>query len=260
MSQSQILRIGVVQYENSHRWDKTYEFAIKTIKELKDKGADLVCFQEAFLSGYGAYSLMLDYKFIDLYLELIKDYAYELDICVFIPTLIERNLKIYNATYVFNHDGKDTIIFKQGLTPSEKIMLTPKKSKKTFKLKGYSIGAIICREVEDKPYTYFPKNNLPDLLIWPSYWGWRYKNKWNPKLEDGKPSLAYSFIKKVKRPLIQVNMASTPLANDTILKTGKSVIINSNNKKIGVGAYGKIDKYLIEFDGDRLRKKVSLNL
>jgi predicted amidohydrolase len=248
------LLIGVVQYENSHRWDKTFEFAKKTIREFKKQNVDIVCFQEAFLSGYGAVSIMLDFSFVDQYLDQIRDYAYELDICVFIPTLIERNLNIYNATYVFNHNGKDTTIFKQGLTPSETIMMHAKKSKKTFKLNGYTIGAIICREVEDKPYTYFDKENLPDLLIWPSYWGWRYKDKWAAKKTDGKPNLAYNLIKKLKRPMIQVNMASTPLADGSHMKTGKSVIINSDNKKVGVGAFGKIDKYLIRFDGKSLKK------
>jgi predicted amidohydrolase len=248
------LLIGVVQYKNSYRWDQTFEFAKKMIRHFKKKNADLVCFQEAFLSGYGAESLMLDYDFIDQYLELIKDYAYELDICVMLPSLIQRKLNIYNATYIFNHDGKDTVIFKQGLTPSETIMMKPKASKKMFMLKGYKVGAIICREVEDKPFTYFDKKDLPDLLIWPSYWGWQYRDKWSSKKRDGDTNFAHQLIKKLKRPMIQVNMAGTTLGNGKFMKTGKSVIINPDANKIGVGAFGKIDKYLVKFDGKKLKK------
>ncbi|MCT4642734.1 MAG: hypothetical protein N4A33_10615 [Bacteriovoracaceae bacterium] len=248
------LTLGICQYENSYRWDKTYIHAINTIKYFKRRNADIVCFQEAFLSGYGAESLLLDYEFIDSYLELIKEYAYELDICVMIPSLIMRNLKIYNATYIFNHDGKDTTIFKQGLTPSEKIILHSKKSKKFFNLKGYNIGVIICREVEDKPFTYFSKHKVPDLLLWPSYWGWRYKSKWGAKKDDGKRSKAFSLIKKLKVPMIQINMSKSSDAKGKLIKSGKSVVVNKDASKVGVGAFAKNDRYLVYFDGINLVK------
>ncbi len=248
------IKLGIVQYENSHRWDKNFEYAVKTIKHFSKKGVDIVCFQEAYMSGYGAYSMMMEFSYIEQFLEKIKELAYELDICVFIPSLIEKKLKIYNACYVFNHDKGDSTIYKYGLTPSETIMLTPKRSTRRFSLKGVDIGVLICREMQDKPYAYFDKKDLPQLLLWPSYWGWSYKDKWGEKTSDGKEDKTYSLIKALKLPLIQINMANTPLANGNMFKAGKSVIVNSDNKKVGVGSFSKVDRYIVEFKNSKLRK------
>ena len=248
------LLIGVAQFDNCLNWQKNYQNAIDTINYFSRKKADLVCFQEAFLSGYHLHIFMYDFSYIDYFLNLIRVHAYKKKICVSIPTIELRNNKYYSAVYIFNGDSGDSIIYKKGLTPSELILMTPKKSKKTFALKGFKLGVLICREMQDHPFEYLDKLNLPDLILWPSYWGWNYKNKWGPiRLSDGKKDLCFLLIKKIKRPLIQMNMSNTFGHGEKLLRAGKSVVVNSQNKKIGMGKFGKKDRFLVSFDGLKLK-------
>jgi predicted amidohydrolase len=197
---------------------------------------------------------MYDFTYIKHYLNLIREYAYKKNICVFMPTIELKKSKYYSAVYVFNCDSGDRVIYKKGLTPSEKILITGKASKKSFKLNGIELGVLICREMQDKPFKYFNKKSLPDLILWPSYWGWTYKMKWGPiRLTDGKRDKCYHLISKLKRPLVQINMSNTFGSDDSKVLGGKSVIVDSENRKIGLGKYGQEDRFLVSFNGLKLR-------
>jgi len=255
------LIIGVVQQPNSLNWKKNFKQAILSINKFSHKKVDVVCFQEAFLSGYHPEVITYYFDEIDWYLERVKEHAYKKKTCVVIPTLNKIGKHCYSAVYVFNSDHGDSVIYKKGLTPSEKLVLKPKSSRRKFKVNGSELGVLICREMEDKPYSYFKKDKMPDLVLWPSYWGWQYKSKWGPiKFSDGKKDKCHQLISKIKKPLVQINMCSTfGKKPNSIDKFGKSVFVNSDNKKIGVGAYGKEDHILVHFDGKKLREVESLN-
>lgn len=250
------LLIGVAQYPNLLDWKKNFDHAIFTIDKFCRENVDLICFQEAFLSGYHPEVLTYDFSEIDYYLDQIRDLAYLNDVGIMIPTLTNDGRRRNSAVYVFNSDQGDLVVYKKGLTPSEKLVLHPRGGKRSARVKGVEVGVLICREVEDPVYTYFKQNNLPDIIFWPSYWGWQYKSKWGPiKYIDGEKDLCFELITKIKRPIFQANMCTT-FSKDlkSFDKYGKSVFVNGDCRKVGVGAYGKTDHILIRYDGQKLNK------
>ncbi len=168
---------------------------------------------------------------------------------------MKRGRSFYSEVHILNSDQKDFIIYKSGLTQSEKTVLKSKESERTFLLNGYRLGVVICRELEDNLYKYFDKNNQPDLLLWPSYWGWDYHKKWRAiNKDDGKKKKCFKQVEKIKKPLIQINFSTQIEKNKGLRKCGKSIILNSKNKVVGQGAYGKEDKYIVLFDSGRIKK------
>ena len=143
------LRFGIAQHANCLDWKTNYLQALKSIDIFLKEKVDVICFQESYLSGYHPEVLTYEFSEIAYYLEKLKEYAYKEDICLMMPTLLNTGIKRYSVVYVFNSDKGDEIIFKYGLTPSEKKVLHPKKSKRIVSIKGVQIGVLICREMED---------------------------------------------------------------------------------------------------------------
>ncbi len=249
------LKIGIAQLDNSLNWKANTKLAKNIINKFAKNGADLVCFQEAYLSGYHARVFKQDSTILPELIDEIRIYAYKKNICVFYPTIEKINKFFYSSVYIFNSDHGDKKIYKFGLTPSEKKVMKPKRSNRYFKVNGVKLATLICREMEDPLFTYLNKKNLPDLLLWPSYWGWKYHHKWGPiDQNDGKKAKPFSLMAKLKRPMIQINMSTTVRFDMTKEKYGKSVIIDKNNKKVGLGKYGQEDLILISFKDYKIKK------
>lgn len=247
--------IGAAQLDNNLSWQENCMKAKKIIRKLAREKVQLVCFQEAFLSGYHASFFKRDSSILSSLLEEIKIQAYKSDVCVFLPTMQKIGKYYYNAVYTYNSDKGDSVCYKQGLISGEKTVLKSKKGKRSFKVNGIEFGALICRELEDPAFTYFKKDKLPDILLWPSYWGWQYHHKWGPiKNTTGKPDPCYKLIKKLKRPIIQINMSTTIQIDMSVKKFGKSVLVNKDGTKVGVGKYGKEDLLIISYRNGVVKK------
>ena len=249
------LLIGIAQLDNSLNWKHNFLKAKRVIKYLKKKEVDIICFGEAFLSGYHAKVFEKDYFKIDSYLDELKDLAHQLDVSVILPTFIKKGKYFYSCAYLFNTDHGDKIFYKEGLTASEKKVLRSKKGTRVFSVKGTTFGILMCREVEDPAFTYFSKISLPDIILWPSYWGWTYRMKWGPtNYITHKRDKCFWLIKRLKRPMVQINMATTLMADMTIKKFGKSVVVNADAKRQSVAAYGKEDLFVVSYTNKSLKR------
>ena len=254
------LKFGIAQHANCLEWKTNFIQAIKSIDIFLKEKVDIICFQESYLSGYHPEVLTYDFSEITYYLEKLKECAYQKDICLMMPTLFNTGTKRYSLVHVFNSDKGDEIIYKFGLTPSEKLVLHSKKSNRIVSVNGVQVGVLICREMEDPAYMYFHKKRLPDLIFWPSYWGWEYKSKWGPiKYIDGEKDKCYELISELKRPLIQANMCTTfGKKEGEVAKYGKSVFVSSSNTKQAVAAYGKPDHVILNYENGILNNIKSL--
>lgn len=247
--------IGVAQLDNCTNWEKNCSNAKKIISKFSKKGIHLVCFQEAYLSGYHASIFKKDFKKMPALLNEIKEHAYKSGVCVLFPTIEKIKKNYVSAAYIFNSDTGDEICYKQGLTPAEKTVMKAKSGKRIFQVNKTKFGILLCREMEDPAYTYLNKEKLPDVILWPSYWGWEYHHKWGPlKKSTGKKDKCFSLIKKVKRPLIQINMSTTIRLDMTVERYGKSVVVDSSNKKVGIGKYGKKDLFVVSYSNGIIKK------
>jgi predicted amidohydrolase len=253
--------IGVAQLDNCTDWDKNYKRAKRIISKMSKHNVDLVCFQEAYLSGYHVDIFSKDYSSMPILLNKIREHAYNKNICVYFPTIEKLKKKYLSAVYIFNSDDGDSICYKEGLTPGEKTVMKPKKGKRSFKVNGIKFGSLICREMEDPAYTYYKKSSLPDIILWPSYWGWKYHMKWSPlRKEDGKKDKCYQLVKQLKRPLIQINMSRTIRKDMSTERYGKSVFVDAQNKKVGVGSFGEEELIIVSYNDGVIKKKDSIPL
>ncbi len=253
------LLIGVAQLDNCLSWAKNFQRAKQIINKFSKEGVDLVCFQEAYLSGYAKKIFSKDFQKIDLYVDSISEYAKKKNICVVLPTIEQRGKRFYSSAYLINTESGDKVFYKQGLTDSEKIVMHSKRGTRKFKVKDIEIGILMCREVEDHPQKYF-KKTYPDLVLWPSYWGWSYRVKWGSLDSKGEKYLPYYNLKRLSRPVIQVNMSSTFNKNLEVEKYGKSLILNSDASKKDALKYGREELAIILFSklNNKIRKIKSL--
>ncbi|MDO9318276.1 MAG: carbon-nitrogen hydrolase family protein [Gammaproteobacteria bacterium] len=255
-SQAHLVRIGIAQLQNTSNWDRNFRKAIATINHFARNKVDLVCFQEAFLSGYFASVIEKDYAPMQDYLDRIRAHAYKKDICVMMPSLSKRNDKLYNSIFVYSSDKGDSILHKKGLTEAEATVMKPGGGPRTFQVNGYKFGVIICREINDKHYSYLNKNQMPDMLLWPAVWGMFYHSSWTTlDPENPKWNKAFAKVAKYKIPMALINLSHQYREKTGELKKlGKSYCVSAENKVVAVGAYGKPDRIVLQLQGKKLTK------
>lgn len=246
--------IGVAQLENTPHWYNNFRKAIATINQFAKKNVDLVCFQEAFLSGYFASVLKKDFTPLEEYLEKIRAHAYEKNICVMMPSLSRRNDKLYNSIFIYNSDKGDLTLHKKGLTKAEATVMEPGGGPRVFNVKGHKFGIIICREIEDSYYAYLNKDYMPDMVLWPAVWGMQSRNSWaaldtkNPKCRK-----AYAKIEKYKIPLAMINISHHyNLRTGALKRCGKSYFVSAENKAVAVGDYGIPERIVLQLMGNKI--------
>ena len=134
-------------------------------------------------------------------------------------------------------------------------MMKSKRGKRSFFVNGVKFGILICREMQDPAFKYFTKKSLPDVILWPSYWGWKYHMKWSPILKkECKKDKCYQLINRIKRPLIQINMSRTIRKDMTVERYGKSVVVNAQNKKVGTCNFGEQDLFIVSNKDGKIKK------
>lgn len=249
------VKIGIAQLENTPNSYDNFRRAIATINQFVKCGVDLVCFQEAFLSGYFASVVKKDLKTLEDYLARIRAHAYEKNICVMIPSIWRRDGILYNSIFVYNSDKGDSILNKKGLTKAEATVMKPGGGPRTFKVNGYKFGILICREIEDKHYAYLNQRQMPDMLLWPAAWGTRYHSSWtalNPKNPNWRKACAK--VEKYKIPLALINLSHqfSPKTGE-LKRFGKSYCVSAENKVIAVGAYGMPERIVLQLRDRKLK-------
>lgn len=250
---TQGVRIGIAQLENSPNWYNNYRRAISTINLFAKYKVNLLCFQEAFLSGYFASAIHKDFSRLEYYLGNIRSHAYEKNICVMMPTISRSKGDLYNSIFIYNSDKGDSTLHKKGLTKDETTIMKPGGGSRTFEVKGHKFGILMCREIEDKHYAYLERQSMPDMVLWPSAWATLYQESWTSESPQSRE--AYAKVAAYKVPMALINLSHhIQVKTGKLKQRGKSYCVSGDNKVVAVGAYGIPDGIVLQLKDKVLSK------
>lgn len=145
--------------------------------------ADLVLFPECALTGFTSLVKHTDYSEVFKSLEVIQEVVDRGKATVIVPSVVKVKDAFFNSAFVMNPGQSSIQIFKEGLTDSEKGFFTAGVNKsRQFTVNGYRIGLLICFEATQDPWRYLLERELPEIILWPAYWGGEEEPTWNEKL------------------------------------------------------------------------------
>lgn len=186
-----MLTIGLSQMLNTTSVEQNLEQIHHQLKHFESHQVDMVAFPECAVTGFSAHMEQLELAVLLEHLDPIKRWAIEHNCHVLLPSAwMEQDQRI-NGGWLLTSDGQREPFYKVGLTESEKhfFKIPDQAGRRTIQHKAYTIGWIICREIEDAPYTYLPEQHH-DVILWPGYYGWNETTPWQSDSDDAAPRLS----------------------------------------------------------------------
>lgn len=178
------LKLGLIQMSCQKDKAANIEKAVKNIRDLASKGANIVCMQELFSSLY--FCDVEDYENFSLAeaipgktTEMFQTLAKELGI-VIVASLFERQMAglYYNTTAVIDADGSYLGKYRKMHIPDdpgyyEKFYFTPGDlGFKTFETKFGKIGVLICWDQWYPEASRLTAMKGADIIFYPTAIGW----------------------------------------------------------------------------------------
>ncbi|MBQ0113960.1 MAG: carbon-nitrogen hydrolase [Bacteroidales bacterium] len=178
------LKLGLIQMSCQKDKAANIEKAVKNIRDLASKGANIVCMQELFSSLY--FCDVEDYENFSLAeaipgktTEMFQTLAKELGI-VIVASLFERQMAglYYNTTAVIDADGSYLGKYRKMHIPDdpgyyEKFYFTPGDlGFKAFKTKFGKIGVLICWDQWYPEASRLTAMKGADIIFYPTAIGW----------------------------------------------------------------------------------------
>ena len=243
-----MIKIGVAQIKNSIDLKENFENIKKCLNIFKETEADLILFPECSLSGFSAKIGECTLESISSYLEELQNWSKINNKMIILPTALKED-KIYNTGFIFHNDETERF-YKIGLTESEeKFFSIPENyKKKVHELKGYKFIPLICLEAQLEYDLYFKKGDV-DFVLWPGYWGWKEKDKWESLKSDGDENPVYTNVTNWSVPLIQSNFAYNDLGGGKENGPhGLSIVVDKNNELVYRSSFDRQECFLVELD------------
>ncbi len=253
-----MIKIGVAQIKNSIDLGENFKNIKKCLDIFKASDADLILFPECALSGFSAKIGECTLDLISPYLDEIKNWSIENKKMVILPTALNEE-NIYNTGFVFQENQVERF-YKIGLTESEKkfFSVPDNYNKKVYKLKGYKFIPLICLEAQLDSELYFSHGEV-DFILWPGYWGWEEKDKWEALKTDGEENLVYANSSKWSVPLIQSNFAYNDLGDGREKGPhGLSIVVDGKNKLAYRASFEQQECFLVELNKAEINRCYSL--
>lgn len=243
------LSIGVSQIQNNLDVSVNLSSVLNALKVFHVAGADLVLFPECALTGFSSLVKNTNYNLVQDAVVQIREHVDKLGLAAIVPTAWLLDGAFYNCGFYFQPGIAPVQFFKEDLTESETKFFIPQvNSLRSFEVNGVKLGILICIEAALDPWKYYSKETLPDVLLWPGYWGNKVTT-WDAN--NAKDS--YKVFKNMlswKRPLIQAtfskNHANVELGEGPF---GRSFVVTSDNRAKFSAAYREEDNFLVRLEG-----------
>lgn len=137
-----------------------------------DKKSDLILFPELFLCGYPPEDLVLNAAFsatLKSKIHEICDISKSFKSAALIPTIWEKNSKIYNAALLIENGTIQHIFYKHKLPNNyvfdEPRTFTPGPLPKPYTFRGQALGIMICEDIWHTEVPRYLKDNGAEILI-----------------------------------------------------------------------------------------------
>lgn len=164
--------------------DNNFKKAVKAIEDAKRAGAKLVCFPEAFLTGYSAQRMdeavavaetIESNRIVEL-----KKLAKKHEVFLLIPFLEKTYEGIKNSAYLIDDEGQVVGNYsKTHLISGEKQIIMPGNCFRVWDTKIGKIGCLICYDLCFPEPARLEAIEGAELIVVPSAWrGIRYYTQW----------------------------------------------------------------------------------
>jgi len=222
------MQIGVCQIDNCTDVGANQKKILSYTDKLSGL-CDLILFPECALTGFSPH-MTLESSELEPFLGLLKKRAIDTSTTIVLPSGLPKGELMYNAAFVLHADGTQSLLYKEGLTDSEKRFFTPGRNATRYIQVGKQrVVVMFCMEAAEPAWTFLEEEAECDAILWPGYWGWKEKIQWDASLNKMSKQV-YENMKVWKTPLIQCNFS----ANDASDKRasgpeGLSVVVDENN-------------------------------
>ena len=177
------LSVGFSQIQNNVEVTKNLDAICSSLLLHQKSNTDIVLFPECALTGFTSLVRNTDFKEVEKAVEKIQSVVTKGKTIAVVPSTIKAGENYLNSGYIFYPNQQKMQIFKEGLTESEKKFFIPGNNEiRSIDINGYKIGFLICIEAAHEPWIYLDKNQPPDLILWPAYWGKDELPKWDETL------------------------------------------------------------------------------
>jgi len=243
-----MIKVGIAQIKNSIEISENFLTIKKCLALFEKTKTDLVLFPECALSGFSAQIKECTYDVVKGYLEELSRWSKINNKIIVLPTALKDG-DVFNSGFIVTSE-KIEQFYKVGLTVSEKSFFSTPESyrKQIFKVKNYHYLPLICLEAQEDTDQYFDAYDV-DFILWPGYWGWEKKSRWESLNQDGSDNEVYLNVEKWKTPLIQCNFAYNNSTDGRVNGPhGLSVVIDSKNRLRYRASFEKEECFIVEID------------
>jgi N-carbamoylputrescine amidase len=184
MDNSKVVKIGFVQTSSEHDLEKNMAKTLALVRQVADKGAQLVCLQELYRTDY--FCDTEDYDKFGLAetipgpsTEAFSKLAKEKGIAIVLPLFEKRAHGLYHNTIVMiDADGSTKGIYRKMHIPDdpgfyEKFYFTPGDlGYKAFETKFAKVGTLICWDQWYPEAARLTALKGAEILVYPTAIGW----------------------------------------------------------------------------------------
>ena len=250
------LQVGISQIQNSTAVQENLAVILNCISKHQRAGCDLAMFPECALTGFSSLVKNTNFIEVDEALHLIQKQVDQGTTSAFVPAVVKNNEgEFINSGFYFQPHDDRVQFFKEGLTVSErKFFKTRPNTTRQFRINGYKIGFLICIEAAHQPWEYLHEGEMPDLILWPAYWGRDIVPSWNENL-TADDHLVYQNSKIWKAPLLHATFFENH--ENVGLKPGpfgQSLVIDENSELFYSAAKSIAEDYVVSFERAESKK------
>ncbi len=257
-----MLRVGIAQISNYFEYEANLRSILRALETHAKSGVDVVLFPECVVTGFNTKMLNIDKEGVLASVRAVQSAARIYGLTIALPTPWPReDGKFLNSVLIIDENGEIAHSFyKIGFQRGEdRAFVRGEPHGRSFEIKGYRIGVLICIEASHEPWSYLKKDDRADLILWPGFYGVTPGETWSDSRKDDDVKIRDN-LNEWKVPLIQTTCASSEEAHLWPEKQfGGSLVINSTGHELFSARPLLEDMVLIEFENSQIQKVRSLS-
>lgn len=185
---SKKVNVGIIQFESVlGKVEQNVTKAVKLIKEVADKGANIVCLPELFSTGYNFNILgekfnEISLQYYDYTVDKMAQAAKDNGVYLIAPFSEKRDLEgiLYNSAVVFDDTGKEIGSFaKAHLWAQDRLFFKEGSDFPVFDTKYGKFGIAICYDIGFPESTRTLCVNGAEFVFMPAAWRIQDKDMWD---------------------------------------------------------------------------------